>query len=189
MLAALRLGVLGLFLSLVLGCHSIRVYSDWDPEIPLRSLERFAWLEPPDTEGANPFADNSLLRKRLRSALHDTLAARGYREVESFEEADFLVTYSVILDEGIRVDGTYSAGYGGYRGHGFGASYAGTYVRNHQDSTLIIDLLDPNSRDLIWRGWGSGMLPTRDRRPNERRLSSGVHQILNRFPPDPPEAE
>jgi hypothetical protein len=189
MLAALRFGALGLFLSLAFGCQSIRVYTDWDPEISLMSLSRFAWLEPPEAEGASPFADNSLLRKRLRIALHNVLAARGYRKVETPEEADFLVTYSVILEDRIRVDGSYSSGYGGYRRHGYGTSYASANFRNYQDSTLLIDLLDPKSQDLIWRGWGSGMLPTRDRKPNERRLNSGVRQILNRFPPDPFEAQ
>ncbi|MEE8165677.1 MAG: DUF4136 domain-containing protein [Myxococcota bacterium] len=189
MLSALRLGVLGLFLSLAFGCHSIRVHTDWDPEISFMSLSRFAWLEPPEIEGANPFADNSLLRKRLRGALHEALAERGYRKVETPEEVNFLVTYSVILDERIRVDGSYSTGYGGYGRHGFGHAYSNSRVRNYQESTLIIDLLDPKSQDLIWRGWGSGVVATRDRDRDGRRLNSGVRQILNAFPPDSPGSE
>ena len=190
MLSALRLVVLGLFLSLVFGCISMRVRTDWDPDMSFTDLERFVWLEPPSAEGASPFADNSLLRKRLRVALHDALALRGYRKVESVEEADFVVTYSVILEDQIRVDGTYYGGYGSYRRHGFGhAHYSNRYVRNFQESTLILDLLDPESEDLIWRGWSNGVVATRDRSPNEKRLNKGVRRILDLFPPNPPESE
>jgi hypothetical protein len=189
MLSALRLGVLGLILSLAFGCTSFRVRSDWDAEISFMSLARFAWLEPPEIEGVNPFADNSLLRKRLRSALHNALAERGYRKVETPEEADFLVTYRVLLEQEIRVDGTFSTGFGRYRHSGWGSSHSYASVRNFQDSVLIVDLLDPESQDLIWRGWGIGIVATRDRNPSEKRLNNGVGQILNRFPPDLPESE
>jgi len=167
-----------------MGCGTFRVQTDWDREASFEELQRFQWVEPPKREDANPFADNSLLRKRVRVALEGTLAERGYREVETAGEADFLVTYSVILDERLRVDGV-SSSYGGGFGRGtagYGSAYSTANVRGYQESTLIIDVLDPTTEALLWRGWGMGIVRTRDR--NRSRLDEGVRAILDKFPPE-----
>lgn len=167
-------------------CQSFNVRSDWDPTRPLADFERYFWLEPPEVEGADPFADNTLLRKRVRAAVEAELARRGFAAVSSREAADFLVSYSVILEERIRVDG-YSTGAGyGYRSryYGFGSVYTSANVRNFQESTLIIDFLDPANEDLVWRGWGTGIIGTRDRDRGQKRLDKGVNKILEAFPPN-----
>lgn len=181
------LAVFGLTLGLV-GCQTFHVRSDWDPETPFAALQRYFWVEPPEVEGANPFADNTLLRKRVRFAMEAQLNQRGFQSADGRGDADFLVTYSVILEDRLRLDG-YSTGGGFYRGHygGFGPIYSTARVRNYQESTLIIDFLDPNNDDLIWRGWGTGIVRTRDRgwdRDRARdRLERGVEAILRAFPP------
>lgn len=178
-----------LLLLLTAGCRNIAIHSDFDPTVGFASLQSFTWLEPPAVEGADPFADNTLLRKRLRAAIELALGARGFRRVEDPEEADFLATYSVILEENIRDNGSIGVGsYGGYRRYGFGGVYSSPSIRVYQESTLIIDLLDPQSKDLLWRGWGSGIVGTRDRMRSEERLRDGVRMILDRFPPDPSKA-
>jgi len=169
----------------VTACQSFNVRSDWDPTRPLEDFERYFWLEPPEVEGVDPFADNTLLRKRLRVAIEAELARRGFEAVTSPEAADFQVSYSVILEERIRVDG-YSTGAGyGYRNRysGFGSVYTSANVRNFQESTLIIDFLDPTNEDLVWRGWGTGIVGTRDRDRGQKRLEKGVTKVLEAFPP------
>ena len=93
------------------------------------------------------------------------------------------MTYSVILDELLRVDGVSSSVGGGFgRGTaGFGSVYSTANVRAYQESTLIIDVLEPTTEALIWRGWGMGIVRTRDRDRNQ--LDEGVRAILDKFPP------
>lgn len=180
-------GLLFACVAVALGCRTIVVKTDYDSNVDYLELQRFAWLEPPEVEDAHPFADNTLLRKRVRGAIENALAARGYRRVERVEDADFLATYSVILEERIRDDGSISVGYGGYRGYrryGFGTVFSSPSITNYQESTLIIDLLDPSTEELLWRGWGSGVVGTRDRERSVERIQDGVRQILDRFPPD-----
>jgi len=182
------IGLVMLFV-LVMGCRNLAIHTDFDPTVGFASLQSFAWLEPPEVEGADPFADNTLLRKRLRAAIEIALGARGYRPVEDPEEADFLATYSVIMEEDIRDNGSIGVGgYGGYRRYGFGGVYSSPSIRVYQESTLVIDLLDPQSKDLLWRGWGTGIVGTRDRMRSDERIREGVRRILDRFPPDPSKA-
>lgn len=184
MQSALRFTGILLLVALLVGCQTLTVRTDFDPSASFEQRQRWAWLEPPLIEGRDPFADNTLLRKRVRSAVEAALSARGYREVAEPEAADFLVTYSVILDERVRVDGGTAIGIGAYDRFGYGRVYSGPSVRNYQESTLIIDVLEPETRDLIWRGWAGGVLDTRDRERSRTRLQDGVRQILEEFPPE-----
>ncbi|MCA9505121.1 MAG: DUF4136 domain-containing protein [Spirochaetaceae bacterium] len=168
------------------GCQTFNVRTDWDEETAFGRFQRYAWVEPPEVEGASPFADNDLLRKRLRTTIERVLAERGYRAVTDRAEADFLVTYSVILEERMRVDNVGSTIGTGYYGRpfGWGSVYSTANVRNYQESTLILDLLRPADEALVWRGWGSGIVRTRDRDRGQALLEKGVRAILDEFPPE-----
>ena len=171
-----------LSLLLLVGCFSVRVRTDWDPSTDFGSFQRYHWQEPPRREDANPFADNDLLRLSVREAIEKALDARGFQSVATADEADFLVTWDLTLEEQLRAHGVSSGGFYGRR-HYWGGVHASTTVRTYQESTLLIDLLDAESGLLVWRGWGSGIVRTRDRDRDRSRLDEGVRQILARFPP------
>lgn len=180
-IAATLLATIGL----ASACRTFNVRTDWDDEHRFVGLERFSFVEPPEQPGSSPFADNSLLRKRIRRAVVETLEARGFAEVPDRDAADFLVTYGVLLDERLRVDGVQSTVGTGFRRPYLGVGFqSSTNVREYQESTLIIDLLDRESEALVWRGWGTGIVGTRDRNRGEERLREGVAAILKRFPPE-----
>ncbi|MFK7894381.1 MAG: DUF4136 domain-containing protein [Myxococcota bacterium] len=176
---------------LIAGCRTYNVRSDWDPAISFERLQRFYWQEPPVREDADPFEDNTLMRKRVRFSIETALSERGYRAVEEPSDADFFVTYDVVLDDRLRVDGV-NSGFGGFgigqrgrRGrfglYGGGANQ--TSVREYQESVLLIDFLNPADETLVWRGWGTGIVQTRDRERGQDRLDDGVAKILAEFPP------
>jgi len=179
-----RLLVLALALGLV-GCQSVRVRSDWDPVVSFSGLQHYYWFEPPVREAANPFADNTLLRNRVRTSMQEALARRGFRAQESRAEADFLVTYHVVLAEHVDVE-TFALSSNNFRHrhHAFATVHSLSRGDAFQESTLIIDFLDPKSDDLVWRGWASGILATRDRNRGADVLNRGIQAILDVFPPD-----
>jgi len=172
------------------GCASIDVRSDWDSSVDFSGYQRFHWVEPPRHENADPFADNDLLRKRVRLAVFRALEERGYRPTSSAEEADFLVTWDITLEERLRVSGGQLGGYyAGYR-HPFRSGYPGyagaggsSTVRSDQGSTLLIDFLDGRTHQLAWRGWANDVVGTRDRVRDLEEVEKGVRQILEAFPP------
>ncbi len=178
--------VSGLVALMIGGCRTFDVRSDWDETVRFDGMKRFTFEEPPEVEGANPFADNSILRKRVRGAIEAVLAERGFASAATATEADFVITYQVMLEEELRVDGvTVGTGIGGWqRPYGYGTVGSTTSrIDAYQEATLIVDVLVPESRELAWRGWGSRMLSTRDRNRSDERLQEGVRAILERFPP------
>ena len=93
-----------------------------------------------------------------------------------------------MLEEELRVDST-GAGVGfGAAGWNrpYGTGLVGSTtarIDNYQEATLLLDVLDPATGDLAWRGWGRRMLSTKDRTRSDERLREGVAAILDRFPP------
>ncbi len=181
-----------LFLCLVLGlstflaCASFQVRTDWDRDADFRAFRSFRYEAPPEGASADPFADNSLIRKRIRNAVEAVLAERGYRSASASEDADFTITFSILLEDQYSVHGT-SAGSGtgvGLRGRRVGTDAYSERVSPRQESTLLLDVKDPATGDLDWRGWGDGIVQTRDRNRSEERLVEGVRAILARFPPE-----
>ncbi len=178
-----------LMLPALTACRTFNVRSDWDDSVSFSRYARYAFLEPKEVEGADPFADNDLLRKRIRSAIEANLKARGFEAVADPADADFVVTYGVVMDEKLRVTGGGATAIGGY-GYGYrrwpvgiGGLYGGGDVRDYQEATLLVDFLEPASRVLVWRGWGSGFIQTRDRDRTQSQFQAGVKAVLDAFPP------
>ena len=168
------------------GCRTFDVHTDWDQSVQWEALQRFYFEAPVRAEGVDPFADNTLLRNRVRSAVEAVMAERGYLAVDAAGEADFLVTFEVQVEEGLRLRGLSSTVGSGFsrRGLGVGSVYSTGQMKPYQESTLLVDFLNPISRDLLWRGWGTGMLGTRDRVRGPEVLLEGLRAILRRFPPE-----
>ena len=70
----------------------------------------------------------------------------------------------------------------GYRVGGWGGPQ--TYVRDYDEGTLLIDVIDPATMQLLWRGSGTGVVdPQASPEKREQRINEAVEQILADFPP------
>jgi hypothetical protein len=89
----------------------------------------------------------------------------------------------VTRDSPISVSGGLGGGFGGgghYGGVGSGVGYSPSSTR--QEGTLILDVIDPATQQVAWRGWGTASV--RDDQIAPERLQELVAAILERFPPE-----
>jgi hypothetical protein len=176
---------------LLAGCSTLSVVSDYDPAFDFSQLRSYAWLQPGPAATGDPRLDgNTLLRDRVHAAVDAELAARGLKRLEDKTAADVLVTYTVTLDRRTSVR-TINHAYGyapwGPPGYHFPGPYAlgtDTYVYEYDEGTLIIDLVTPEERRLIWRGSGTDELRLRQTPgENAAAVRETVAAILEGFPP------
>ncbi|WP_420831633.1 DUF4136 domain-containing protein [Bathymodiolus japonicus methanotrophic gill symbiont] len=89
-------------------------------------------------------------------------------------------------DSGYYPGYNYRAGYG-YYGRGMGVMYntgSKTQVTHYKQGTLIIDIINPKTDQLIWRGAADGRLPkATDREKSDELVQKYVAKILSNFPP------
>jgi hypothetical protein len=57
----------------------------------------------------------------------------------------------------------------------------GVYVDQYEEGTLIIEIYDVDSKELVWVGWGQAR--KRSGGPDPDRIKTGVDAILADFPP------
>lgn len=178
-------------LGAAMACSNLAVKSDYDPGVDFSGYRTFDWLEPPvreeptadpAAEGADPFVQNSLLDGRVRRAVERELEARGYRRPEPGARPGFRLRYRMLLKDRMRITssgGPYYAG--GPSPYVYGG---GTYISSvpYQEGTLVIDVIDAESAQIVWRGWAVG--PTDDRSYTEAEVGAVVKRILDRFPPE-----
>lgn len=190
-----------LLAAVLTACAGVPVSTDYAPSYDFSSLSSYAWLrdpKPAKSAEVDPEADSDLVRQRIEDAVDAQLQARGYQRVEDVSKASMLVTYHNGLEDKVAVDnfGAWHTHFGYYPCYhcfyrpGFGPYHDpyffghDTWVRNYTENRLIVDIVEPESRSLIWRGIAKRTQP-RLSTPEERRLYvvETVAAILAKFPP------
>ncbi len=179
--------ILGLVLS---ACATVSTSTDYDPAANFSALKTYDWAGPQPITG-NPRLDSDILHTRIRNAVERELATMGYRKVTS-GEPDFKVAYHVGLEDKLDVtsftyyDYDYPAYYHGRAGFGPSAAWpqTETHVYQYEEGTLLLDIVDPLTNKLIWRGTAKAEVdPNQSSEKKEAKINKAVQKLLSKFPP------
>jgi hypothetical protein len=163
-----------------LGCSSISVTTDFDNKVDFARLSTYSWLPTPETPSAEIQAEldqNTLVEGRVKRAVDAQLATKGIRKTT--QDPDMLVAFHTGVQDKVDVR---SWGYG----YGYGWRYGGPGVTtiNYQEGTLILDFIDPKTKELMWRGVGKKVLSqSTTPEKSEREINEAVKKILEKYPP------
>ena len=172
---------------IVLSCASVSVLND--PNANYKSYKTFAWKEPDVQVGNNPKYKGQMIDKIIRSAIEKELIAKGIDKNET--NPDVLISYHTFTEQKTRQYGnTAMYPYGGwgwgygwgfpYR-YGFGAMYGGWPTSySYTQGTLVIDIIDYRSNDVVWTGTVDGDIE--NSRRIRKLIEKGVHAIINKLP-------
>ena len=151
------------------GCSSISTSFDYDRDVDFGKYATYTWMQNDKMARSFPFFD-----KRLKAAINKEMFDRGLKEHK--DNPDLLITYAAAVQE--KISGTTTTGYHGW--YGWGGGY--TTVNTYNEGTLIIDIVDYEQNQLIWRGWATSAV---DREPDDDDITFVVEKILRTFPPQP----
>jgi len=167
----------------LVGCSSVSVNRDYDTTVNFSNLKTFAWQHADQPETGDPRIDNDLNDERIRNAINETLATKGFQLVKK-ADADFLVAYFVEHQRKLS-SGSVSVGMGrsSYGRHG-GVGYS-TGVSEYDQAILTVDILNPADRKMIWRGVGSrATYEGSNPKKSTKIVNEAVSKILKKFPPE-----
>ena len=166
---------------------------DFDATFDFSQLKTYTWITPEDDKVS------TLESKRQENAIETMLNRKGFRKTNDVNKADFLLKTHTVTDKKVDVDRFYSTwGYHPFYHPNFVyPPYYGwphnttTVVREQKIGTLVLDMVDPQKKQVIWRGTIAKPLDIyRDRTPEERTsiaLANAEHMLKN-FPPLPSSA-
>ena len=128
----------------------------WDPEFDFSQVQTFAWQ---DTAGESLAQSQPFLHEHIINAIEFELTNSGFRETTS--NPDVLVTYYGSTETNYRLQsdsygygfGGYGMGGWGYYGYGMGGPVSTTTrVVEYDRGTLVVDIVDADAGELVWRG-------------------------------------
>ena len=159
---------------------AIDVKTDFDRAIDFGRYKTFCWQK---VETKNP-----LLIERIKMAVSSALTAKGWTQAELTSGCDVAIVAIEMKRNHDTVNTFYDSfgsGWGGWGWRGFGADGFGestTTTETYQTGTLIVDLFDAKTKNLVWRGSVTEMLSDKSDK-NIKKLSNGVRKLFAHFPP------
>jgi len=181
-----------LIFSFITGCSSVKVSSDFDPAVSFSGYQAYNWLPGAPKATGDPRIDgNTLLQSRIRNAVDDELNFKGFKKAEA-GKADFWITFHVTLDQKTQIQtinsmNNYPYGWGGmYGGYYSNSALAGrdTFVYSYDEGSIIVDIIDANTRKLLWRGTATDQVHFSDKpEEKEQKINEAIKKLLETFPP------
>ena len=160
----------------LLGCNTIRAGSDFDSQVDFAQYRTWAFAkevreptgQPRPGQPASP-----LENQRIQRAIREYLEARNIPEAPR-AEADVIVTYHLQFEEGIRIST-------GHTVSPYGYYYSYPRARRQTKGTLVIDLVDPRKRQVVWHGYAYKTIYEEAKNPDDE-IRRAVALILDRYP-------
>jgi len=164
--------LVGLMLLLAGRSSAADVKTDYDRNTNFAQYKTYSWER---VQTRDP-----LMVDRIKSAVNGSLAAKGLTEVPT--GGDLSIVAIEVTHNQQTLDTFYNNFGGGRRFGGFGD--ATTTTETYRVGTLVVDLSDPATKKLVWRGSASDTLSDKSEK-NIDNLDKGVVKMFKKFPPDP----
>jgi hypothetical protein len=120
---------------------------------------------------------------RIKSAVNAALAAKGWTQVDSGGDVSIVAVEMTHNQQTLNTfyDGL-GGGWGWRRFGGGGLGEATTTTETYKVGTVVVDLFDTKTKQLIWRGAESDTLSNNSNK-NIKNLDKGVEKMFKQFPP------
>jgi hypothetical protein len=159
-----------------------KVYVDYDRDAIGRDYKTFAWQDTGPT--MQEYAP--LMHTRIKNGIEHYLTSRGFVEVA--DNPDLYVTYHTSSQEEFQFSVTgYGYGYGagwGWDPYWGGPSASGgaasTTISTYDKGTLVIDIWDTKTKQIVWRGSAVAAIPE-DPKKAEKLINKALEKMIRQF--------
>jgi hypothetical protein len=165
-------------IGLAINCSSITTQFDYERGEDFSRFKTFSFLPVPPE-----LARNQLLVNRIGDAIVKQLATKGMSESDS--NPDLLIAVHTQVKDKVNVT-SYGYGYAPAYSFGYwgGIGMGGTDVRQYEEGTLIIDMVDAQQKEMVWRGMASKALPSAPTPEKvDKIIDDIVAKIFEKYPP------
>jgi hypothetical protein len=152
-----------------------QVKTDYDRGANFGQYKTYSW--------AQVKTKDALDVDRIKTAVNAALASKGWTQVDSGGDVS-IVAMEITRNQ--QTLNTFYDGFGGgwgwrrFGGGGFGE--ATTTTETYKVGTLVVDLFDAKTKQLIWRGTSSDTLSDNSDK-NIKNLDKGADKMFKHFPP------
>jgi Domain of unknown function (DUF4136) len=160
-----------------------KVRTDYAHGTDFSKYKTYKWVKVSD----NPDL-NQLMDQRIKGAFEAELTKEGLTQVQ--DNPDLLIGYQAAVSHETQLN-TFSSdmggpgyGYGARWGYGWGggSSMSTTTSSTIRNGTLVLDLMDPKAKQLIFRGVATDSLSDKPEK-NIKKIEKSAKKIFEKYPP------
>jgi len=168
-----------LLVTSTVACASPKVGYDYDSSANFTAYHTYDWAPGRQEETGDKRVDNSLVDGRIRTAIGTQLRLKGYTTSLN-KRPDFYVAYHLGVKDMMK--GSSTQDYIGDYAHGTFTTISD--IQPYKEGTLLIDIVDAASKQLVWRGSALAEVdPSMTPEERNERISTIVHAMFSHFPP------
>jgi hypothetical protein len=119
---------------------------------------------------------------RVKNAVNASLGAKGWTQVESGGDISIVAMEITNTQQTLNTFYNGLGGGWGWRRFGGGLGEATTTTETYKVGTVVVDLFDAKTKQLVWRGSSSDTLSNNSDK-NIKNLDKGVDKMFKKFPP------
>lgn len=160
-------------------CAPMRVSSHVDRERDFTQYRTFDWGAADALPDSDPRLErDAFFQDHIQGAIERRMALKGLKRAEPAAQPDVRVHFHAVVDRRMDVNLLdYQSGY-------CSRSDCQEAVREYEQGTLVVDVIDVRTNRLVWRGWAQdsveGVLDNQDRLA--RKIDDAVRLMFERFP-------
>ena len=139
------------------------------PRTDFSKYHTYKWV---NIAGAHP---DQIMDAEIKQSVDSQLASRGMTKTDS-DKADLYVGYQSAVQQETQWDAWGSRSFG----MGMGSWTSSTI----SVGTLVLDMYDPASKELVWTGHATKTIdPSSNHQKNQQRLDKAIAKLLKNYPP------
>ncbi len=182
------LAMAGVIVIVLAGC-STSSHVEVAQGVNFSKYKTFGWAND-NNSGKDGRADNDIVDNNIKNSISAELEKKGWRETD--QRPDVLLDYNVTVAKAVKkeTEPVYNYPYSGYfyspwrhrrmyfYNPGFFAGYH-TYNVPFKEGTLTVNMIDAKNNKLIWQGWASGDVSSKNVTTKEAK--NDVKSIFKKF--------
>lgn len=143
------------------------------PGVDFSKYHTYKWVS---IEGAS--YPNQIIDAEIKQSVDSQLAAKGLTKTDG-DKADLYIGYQTA----VRQDKQWNA-YGMGGGVRWGGGMATATSSTINVGTLVVDMYDPSTKQLVWTGKMSKALnPSSNQAKNQKNLDKAMAKLMKNYPP------
>jgi hypothetical protein len=166
--------LIGFFLSLPASLSAQKVTVDFDHSANFSQYKTYMWIK-------EPRMSDPLMRRRVVDAINAQLNGKGWQLVTDGADVGIIANGATRHERTLE---TFYTGFGGWGWRGWGGGIATTVPETYEVGTLIVDLFDNKTKQVVWRGTATETLPEKPEKTAEK-LNKAIEKMFKKFPPMP----
>ena len=175
-----------LLINLLLGCAPIQIKTDYDKTIHFDKYKNYDWIPNEQLDIVDIDFEKQVLDDLVTNTANDALKEKGFSVNKT--NPDFLVSYFLVVDtktDVFIVENYYSnIPYSVPPTTSSTRDYQKVRENTYEQGILIIDIVDQNTKQRIWRGYAQSRIGIyKEPEKQEKRVITAVNKILANFPP------